>query len=420
MGFRVWIRATHAVPFDSALLRAEFVRFASPDRAFNPHLGTNVPVNADGNPIGVLHPYCASEYAHDLSGTLGSFREGIRDDEYTVLILGGSVATLFAKGARQELELLLSQDPHLAGRCVRVLDYAHAAHKQPQQLTRLAYLFSLGYRPDAVINIDGFNEVALARDNANMGINPVYPSFPIWGFLVEDFGPQDSTLMDRTLEMWELREEGRALAAKAVRWRLYKSSIASYALLHRLRLTVKRRFDLQQAVNASAVGSSQNARLYRQINGPDFDKEPSKVLDLCLTDWVESSLSIRAMCLRRGVAYLHVIQPTLNDPGSKPLTAEEQALPPLSDQWKPAVIDGYPLLRQYAEELRAGGELVLDATKVFANTPETLYTDACHFNQTGNRILARFIAPYFREQVLAQGVAKAGQQITASAAEGKH
>jgi hypothetical protein len=416
IGFRVWMRATRPITFDAALIREEFLRAAAPTQPFVARIGTHIPVNVDGNPIGVLHPYCGSEYEHDLGGVLSHFREGIPADEYTVVIVGGSVATLFATGACTELEQLLSQDPHLAGRRVRVLAYAHPAYKQPQQVMRLAYLFSLGYRPDAVINIDGFNEVALAVDNASMGSNPVYPSFPIWGFLVQDFGAQDPELIDQTLDMWQLREEVRDIAATAVHWRIYESSLVSYAVLHRMRTLMKRRNDVQREVHLAAVDPFKNPRTFRQVNGPDFDHEPSKVLDLCLTNWTESSRSIRAMCQRRGVAYLHVIQPTLNDPGSKPLTPAERALPPLSDQWKPAVVAGYPLLRQRAEELRRGGETILDATQVFASTTETLYFDACHFNEAGDRILARFIAPYFREHVLAQSVAEAAVEVGASPA----
>jgi hypothetical protein len=61
---------------------------------------------------------------------------------------------------------------------VKVLNFAHAAFKQPQQLTRVAYLFAFGYRPDVVIELDGFNETALAFENGRTLTHPLYPSAP--------------------------------------------------------------------------------------------------------------------------------------------------------------------------------------------------------------------------------------------------
>ncbi len=48
-----------------------------------------------------------------------------------------------------------------SGREIRLVNLGMGGYKQPQQLMTLVYLTSLGAEFDLVINIDGFNEVAL-------------------------------------------------------------------------------------------------------------------------------------------------------------------------------------------------------------------------------------------------------------------
>ena len=59
---------------------------------------------------------------------------------------------------------------------MRILTVAMPGYKQPQQLLALAYLLSHGAQIDVVVNIDGFNEVALPQaENLPKGVNPFYP-----------------------------------------------------------------------------------------------------------------------------------------------------------------------------------------------------------------------------------------------------
>jgi hypothetical protein len=399
IGMRVWL-VSRGRPYDSGIVKQRLVRAADPIRAFVPGLGGKKAQNGDGSPMGILHPYSGAEVNHDSGGVLAHFRSEPTNDEYTVLIVGGSVAASFAESVSGDLEQALARDPRLAGQRVRVLDYAHAAYKEPQQLMRVAYLLSMGFRPDAVINIDGFNEVALGYENATNGTNPLYPSFPIWGSIVQDFGAVDSEALDRTLELWQLRGRVQELVDRALRWRLYKSALLGRITLVRLAAYMDRRNELQGAINAKAMSVVHGSKIQRQLQGPDFDTERDSAIRQCAQNWYESSLSLHALCKSRGAVYLHVLQPTLHDPGSKPLTDVERALDPGPDAWRPGVVLGYPLLRQRARELAENGVHVLDATRAFADAHETLYYDACHFQKPGNEILERLIAQYFIDHVL--------------------
>lgn len=398
LGFRGWLR-WRGTPYDSGVVERRLRDAVDPIAAFVPRLGRKA-TQGDGQPVGILHPFTGSESEHDTSGVLEHFRRGVPEDEYTVLVVGGSVAGFFAVSGGPELEQLLARDPRLAGRTVRVLNYAHAAYKEPQQLMRLAYLFSLGYRPDAVINLDGFNEIALAYENATLGTSPLYPSYPVWGVLVQDFGALDREQLDLMVELWQLRTRARELVDGSLRWKLYASSLTGRLVDSRLAEVMNRRFEVQTLLNQRVATGAAGSSLNRQLNGPDFTHGSESVFGICTRNWFESSISIQALCQARGTAYLHVLQPTLHDPGAKALSAEERALAPGPAVWQPAVVYGYPLLRERAKLFQARGVKFLDASHAFADVNETLYDDACHFAPRGNVILARFIAPYFLEHVL--------------------
>jgi hypothetical protein len=399
VGIRGWLR-WRGTPFDSAALEARLQKAVNPIAAFVPGLGQRRLRDREGKPIGILHPFTGSESEHDTGGVLAHFREGRPENEYTVLIVGGSVAAFFAESQGKALEQDLERDPRFAGRQVRVLDYAHAAFKEPQQLMRLAYLMSMGYRPDAVINIDGFNEIALAYENVTLATNPLYPSYPVWGLLVQDFGALDPEALDLTVELWSLRNQALDLVEASLRWKVYKSCLAGRIVEARVIALLERRFVIQTKLNEHAARTALSPELSQQLHGPDFVHGTANVFELCVRNWYESSISIEALCQARGIAYLHVLQPTLHDPGSKPLSREEMALAPGPEVWKPAVVRGYPLLRERAKELEKHGVAFLDASQAFANARATLYYDACHFGPGGSRLMEEMIAPYFLEHVV--------------------
>ena len=93
-----------------------------------------------------------------------------------VAIVGGSVAQHTYLYAREELLEGLARIERFAGRRIILVNLGEGGFKQPQQLIAIAYLQTLGAHFDLVINLDGFNEVALARtENIGRGTHPVFP-----------------------------------------------------------------------------------------------------------------------------------------------------------------------------------------------------------------------------------------------------
>jgi hypothetical protein len=277
-----------------------------------------------------------------------------------------------------------------------VLNYAHAAYKQPQQLTRLIWLFVQGYRPDLVVNIDGFNEVALAAENAQQGINPLYPSPPVWSAYLPNREGRLKWGM-AIARVMVIREEMSELMAWADRWGLFRSSFSAPFVERRMVALEKERYAAQEALTSGT--DTANQRPDRSKKGPAFDTDSGKVMAASIQCWLDSSRAMQTLCAERGVGYLHVLQPTYHDPGSKPLTQQELELNPGPPSWRPTVIRGYPLLRAGGVELAGEGVAFPDASAVFSETEQSLYYDGCHFRPPGSRILAEAIAPALLELV---------------------
>src|SRR5690606_30828242 len=108
--------------------------------------------------------------------------------------------------------------------------------------------------------------------------------------------------------------------------------------------------------------------------------------------------SLAAICADRDIPYIHVLQPTLHDAGSKPLTAGEVATGAAVRHWREGTRAGYPLLRAAGEELAARGVHFYDASRIFADVEETLYYDACHFNERGSSLLVDALTADLRRE----------------------
>src|SRR5262249_24483082 len=96
-------------------------------------------------------------------------------DRFVVLILGGSFADQVFYLGKEKLADSLRKHAPFRDKEIEVLSVALGGYKQPQQMIILADLLIHGGHYDAVVNIDGFNEVDASLDNYDDGLNPFYP-----------------------------------------------------------------------------------------------------------------------------------------------------------------------------------------------------------------------------------------------------
>lgn len=346
-----------------------------------------------------IHPYQGFESAwYTVTGpdSVRYFASPEAAANYDIVVLGGSVASEFTNWTTQYLIPTLAADPHLAGRQIRVHNAACPGHKQPQHALTLEWLLSQGWKPDAVLLLDGYNELAVAAENAQAGVHPL---FPYWIEMQMGLGnalgdPEELELIGRAVAA---RQEAEACRERLRRWPVCTSAIGGTWALHTLERSVGEARVRLRAVQEHEAAKSKQLHS-STIAGPGFDPDPAAVLATSVEAWREGSRSIHALCRLRGIRFLHVLQPSASDQGSKPLTAEEAtaaAQPPL---WAAAIATGYPRVREVGAELARSGVPFLDATQVFAGHSERLYRDGCHFEGPGCAILGPFIAKAFLER----------------------
>jgi hypothetical protein len=349
----------------------------------------------------VMHPYTGFDILPALRFTTqhtAYFATQESKETLDILLFGGSVANGFARDASDVLVELLKRDERFRDRPLRVLRYARASFKQPQQINSLVYLLACGFQPDAVINLDGFNEVAVANSNDHFEVNPLQPSVSQWGPYVGNVLDNEE-LMAGMMDLRILRLGNDALAQRALDSRLLWSSLVGNLFLGRLRSGRAKQSQMQADLVGQVAGTktTKNSKLHQNpvVRGPLWQRGLESVMDMCVNCWKQSSISMDAICKRRSIFYLHVLQPTLHSEGAKVATEEELSTGKATEQWMQAAQVGYPKLKLAGKELLSEGVEFLDASLVFADVSETLYYDPCHFSKRGQAILAESIAAAF-------------------------
>jgi len=356
--------------------------------------------------------FLRSEVVHPYLGYLPIFRPGIAladglyntqqefyepdspvfaQDEgaLTIGIVGGSVANFFSREGVEALERGLASDPRFAGKDLRIAGMAHGGYKEPQQLMALAYLLALGGSVDILINLDGFNEIALAQsDNLAQGVHYAYPRS--WYFRM----PPEQVLLPLIGELSYLRGQRARLAANAL------DSPLRHSWMYRLAWKVRDRFlrdataEREDRLRRFDPKGRSSIALGPRREFTDTDELYAELTSL----WKECSIQLDRLCRANGIRYYHVLQPNQYVAGSKALTEEELEVGFRENgRYAAAVRTAYPRLVAAGAELTAAGVHFFDATSVFADIDETLYRDdCCHFNALGNDILGSAIAEFIR------------------------
>jgi len=308
-------------------------------------------------------------------------------------VFGGSVAGILVLAGSRPLIRNLRAEPSLAHRAIEIRSRALPGYKQPQQLATLTWLLTLGEKLDAVVNLDGFNEVALpVAENLPRGVHPLYPRR--WDQRTSGLADLDAQLAAGEVAYLRLRRG--EVAADFSRPLLGWSPTWNLLWLRRDRRLA--------AAEAAAVARAQAPHAGADFlpHGPAFADGGNPYPQLAAA-WARASLQMHQLCAARGIPYHHFLQPNQYVPGSKPLTLEERTRFTRDDHpYRQAVLDGYPELRKAGEELRRSGVAFHDLTGLFADEERTVYgDDCCHFNAYGNRRLAAAVAEALRDDLAA-------------------
>ncbi len=346
----------------------------------------------------VVHPYQGYVYDPAQSTAADPISAwGFRDDappfyrrasdRLIVAVTGGSFAMHFTREAGERLAQRLEQSERFAGREVVIANLALSGYKQPQQVATLAWLLALGAEFDVLVNLDGFNEVALhGYENAPNGVHPAYPR----AWFLRTLRVPDPARHARLGEVAYLTRE-RARAAE----RVLASPLRASVLANLVWRAWDRRLQHHLAAAERAARAPAGAGGY-QNTGPPFAARPvPELFDELVRLWSEGSRQLERLARANGIAYYHFLQPTQHVSDSKPMGPDERRVAFGGSPYAPGARTGYPLLIRAGAELAASGVAFRDLTAVFAEVEEPLYRDACcHVNERGNRIVADAIADF--------------------------
>ena len=317
------------------------------------------------------------------------------EKQFIIGIFGGSVAQSVAmfELEHRNLTRILQQLPYLKDKEIIILSFTVGAYKQPQQLLILNYFLSLGQELDLVINIDGFNDIALSYLNHQNGIDTSMPNYLVIMPLVD-------------LANKNLTTEEMGLAAEISNDKLKLSSAdeglkscrlaSSYVLrwLHLRLLTRKYNRDVQRFNALIQAKVRDDSSSLVRIYGKNSALSEAAVLEGIASMWATSSLLMKAGLDSKNSLYFHVLQPNqYHQTGRRFGEAEQKIAFGGASAYREGVIKGYPVLLSKTPLLRAANENFFDATRIFDQTPEAVYSDnCCHYNQAGNQLFAEYIA----------------------------
>ncbi len=332
-------------------------------------------------------------------------------DELVVGVFGGSVAEGFANlGAEELARVLPERAPKYADRAVVVLPLALGGYKQPQQLFLLQYALLNGFEMDVALNLDGYNEVVLATENAERGVGEVDPSGGHYELLVDLSGSTvDLQVADLLASVATEYRRERSLLQLVDTWPLHRSAFAALVAELWTGASSARNRELNRRLSELALGEATSLADDRpqaptddgdaagpppEDTGSGLGEGTADAIAEAIALWSRASEMMHAVAAREGLVYVHALQPNQYVEGSKPLTARElQIAYSAENPWSVSAAEGYPMLREEGRAMRERGVPFYDMTQVFSDETGDLYTDACcHFSRRGHELLARAIA----------------------------
>lgn len=354
-----------------------------------------------------LHPFLGSILTKDIHQAQGyEIKKGLQVTEYGFLddnpspilkkssgkyilgIVGGSVALHLSTRADVALKNELKKIPSIANKEILIVRLASGGYKQPQQLAIVNYLLSLGAEFDMILNVDGFNEMALPlSQNLKQKVNPFFPRN--WRDLTNT---QADEGLYKLIGKTALVKDELKKNTKSVYSSMGKYSITMHLLWSAYCNTKTN--ELNKLRNSIFFYAPENS-LY--INGPQIKETEDKIKEMIAEHWARSSILIYQVAKANNIHYFHVLQPNQYVKGSKVFSEEEMVKKYYleSSHYREPIETGYPIMQKQISQIRKAGVSFTDLSMAFQNVRETIYEDdCCHFNNQGNVMLAEAVGKF--------------------------
>jgi hypothetical protein len=319
-----------------------------------------------------------------------------KPDEYVVAVLGGSVAEIFANTGEKYINHFMKSLYGIKKNII-LINLAAGGYKQPQQLFNLQYALLSGFEFDAVLNIDGFNDLVLASVNIDRGVNPVFPSAGHIGLMSK---MQMNNGLDRQSVKF-LSNYYNSLDTQLALLSFIQKSPFKYSIFFNLTgelMSKKHRAEINNLKYKWTVEASKT--IAGEYRGPRYTSTRGN-LDATSDIWQYASEMTFAICQANDLDYIHILQPNQYVKDSKPMSEEERGIAINSDsEWGQKAERGYSYLISKGADLKKKGISFYDFSMIFQNDKRVLYEDdCCHFNKKGNRVLAKSIAKIMKDLI---------------------
>ncbi|MBB43610.1 MAG: hypothetical protein CMM44_07595 [Rhodospirillaceae bacterium] len=324
------------------------------------------------------------------------------NNQIVIGVFGGSVAREFGSYNRKYGEfqnLLETKYPQFKDKKITIWNFSMSGYRQPQQLMMLTYYVTMGQHFDAIINIDGYNEVYHGMLNAERGIELSFPGADVWGGMHTHLERLNMRFDDHTgvssvyyesLHRSLIKEAALCTMASCY---LVKRTLAeiSKSKAKRIKATFENRWEkvshfIRLIPDPENPGGESRKRNF---------KDPDKWYEYIANYWANASLLMQNICDRNGIMYFHLLQPNLHYKTKRkfPIKNRNNWTVKFTDP----VVKGYPKLIEKAEYLKKNGVNIYFPMELFddAKTDEIYMDDCCHYTDAGNKILTNYMAKQF-------------------------
>jgi hypothetical protein len=334
--------------------------------------------------LGFVNEYISNPYVNEF-GFHGS-PPLLKKQENSIIIgvFGGSVAELLCDHEVDYFIQKLKIYPYFENKKINIVCIAQAGFKQPQQLFALNYFLILGGQFDIIINLDGFNEVALPwAENIPNHVSTFFPrSWNIYS--------RNTFNLDEILLLASIKKNKNVISQLDHLFSL--PILNNFKLLYKFFYMIEQnKINLEEKELSELLVKSEKSY---QTTGPEsefFKKTGAK--DNIVKVWKESSIQMSKLAKSNSILYLHFLQPNQYFTDSKPLNNEEkQTAYMINHPYKNPVQIFYPKLIEAGGDLKKEGIIFNDLTMIFRNNNDTIYSDnCCHLNKKGDEILVNSI-----------------------------
>ncbi|MEG4585057.1 hypothetical protein QUA54_07375 [Microcoleus sp. MOSTC5] len=354
---------------------------------FHPFFGFIQKPSADFRPGFKVNNYgFISPYDYPLKKT--------NKNQFIIGVFGGSVASNYGIFEVQNkiLPRYIKQIPAFKDREFVILSFATGGYKQPQQLLILNYFLALGQELDMVVNIDGFNEVALSNLNNKTQIDLAMPSIQ---HILPLTNLANNSLSTKAMKATIAIKENKARINQGLESLQHCSLAACDALtsVYVQNLVNNYKRDVIKFEKARTKQQKDDSGSVIYINTNKSVLQDSVAFQEMALNWAKSSIFMHKVLSASNVPYFHVLQPNQYYQTKRVFgEAEKQIALNKDTPYARAVQIGYPALFKKFPNLEKNNINIVNAVNVFDKTKEAVYVDSCcHYNQAGEVVFSNYV-----------------------------